>query len=288
MSSGVFGSIRPAILNIADDIDIYYTYRPSRGEVDDNFKGFKKVDDKDIPQWIVSSQDLDGNTVINGLYNLRLPLNIFNMKGIYSVYITPKKRMLKITDVSVLAAYPDIKGIVLKTSDLPSIDLVGYRLEFEDGQTRLIKSCNPCEPVIVNTGDGYPKSTRYNLNADATNLVFCTVSPSSAPSFRPNANPYIGVPGVEVALVNTKFSPKLIEIETVNHDLETLSYMLEGDQIIDKDNAIITTYNDKREIYHQMDYYTLKDKLGNPVYNVKTKRENIDTNQNYDNIISHE
>ena len=288
MSSGVFGSIRPAILNIADDIDIYYTYRPSRGEVDDNFKGFKKVDDKDIPQWIVSSQDLDGNNVINGLYNLRLPLNIFNMKGIYSVYITPKKRMLKITDVSVLAAYPDIKGIVLKTSDLPSIDLVGYRLEFEDGQTRLIKSCNPCEPVIINTGDGYPKSTRYNLNADATNLVFCTVSPSSAPSFRPNANPYIGVPGVEVALVNTKFSPKLIEIETVNHDLETLSYMLEGDQIIDKDNAIITTYNDKREIYHQMDYYTLKDKLGNPVYNIKTKRENIDTNQNYDNIISHE
>lgn len=288
MSSGVFGSIRPAILNVADDVDIYYTYRPSRGETGDNFKGFKKVPENEIPQWIVSSQNLDNNNVINGLYNLKLPLNIFNMKGFYSVYITPRKRMIKITDVSVLAAYPDIKGVVLKTSDIPTTDLVGYRLEFEDGQTRLIKSCNPCEPVIVNTGDGYPKSTRYNLNADATNLVFCTVSPSAAPTFRPNANPYIGVPGVEVALINTKFSPKLIEIETVNHDLETLSYMLEGDQVVDKDNAIITTYNNKHEIYHQMDYYTLKNELGNPIYNVKVKRENIDSNQNYNNIINNE
>ena len=71
----------------------------------------------------------------------------------------------------------------------------------------------------------------------------------------------------------------------VTHDFDTLSYMLEGDQINDRDNAIITTYNDKHEIYHQSDYYVLKDKLGNPVYNVKKARENIDINQTYDNII---
>jgi hypothetical protein len=71
----------------------------------------------------------------------------------------------------------------------------------------------------------------------------------------------------------------------VSHDIETLSYMLEGDQVTDRDNAIITTYNDKHEIYHQSDYYVLKDKLGEPLYNVKKRRENIDMNQNYDNII---
>lgn len=282
MSTGVYGSIRPAIINIQRDVDIYYMYRPSRGETDDDFKTFKKVDENQISQWLVASKE--GEVNINGLYNLKLPLNIFNKKGYYTLYITPKKYKKNITDVSVLAAYPDIKGIILNKNGLPEDDLVGYRLEFPDGQTRLIKSCNPCEPVIVNTGDGYPKSTRYNLNADATSLLFCTVSPSSAPTFRPNAMPYIGEPGAVVDLVNTKFSPKLLEIEMVTHDIETLSYMLEGDQANDRDNAIITTYNDKHEIYHQADYYVVKDKLGNPLYNVKRKRDTIDQNQNYDNI----
>ena len=34
----------------------------------------------------------------------------------------------------------------------------------------------------------------------------------------------------------------------VDHDMDTLSYMLEGTQINDRDNAIITTYNDKNQI----------------------------------------
>jgi hypothetical protein len=282
MSSGVFGSIRPANLDITKDVDIFYAYRPSRGETDINFKTFKKVEN--TAQWLISSQ-CDDN-IIDGLFNLKLPLDVVNKKGYYTIYITPKKYPIKITDVSVIAAYPDIKGIVLKTSDLPDSDLTGYRIDFGDGTSRLIKSCNPCEPVIVNTGDGYPKSTRYNLNAATTNLVFCTVSPSSAPTFRPNAMPYIGEPGIDINLVNTKFSPKTIEIEAVTHDIETLSYMLEGDQATDRDNAIITTYTPDGEIYHQMDYYVLKDALGNPVYNIKRKRPNIDTNQNYDNIFN--
>ena len=160
-----------------------------------------------------------------------------------------------------------------------------YRLEFEDGTTRLIKSCNRCEPVIVNTGDGYPKSTRYNLTDSSSDFVFCTVSPSSSPTFKPNAKPYIGEPGKEVKLINTFFTPQMYVIEMVTHDMDTLSYMLEGDQTNDRDNAIITTYNDKHEIYHQSDYYVLKDRLGNPLYTVRKRREIIDTNQSYDNII---
>ena len=196
-----------------------------------------------------------------------------------------KEYNIEITDVSVLAAYSDVKGVVFKTDNLPTTNLTGYRLEFEDGTTRLIKSCNFCEPVIVNTGDGYPKSTRYNLNVSTQSLVFCTVTPSSAPTFKTNAKPYIGEPGVFVKLVNTKFTPKVMEIEMVTHDMDTLSYMLEGDQVNDRDNAIITTYNDKHEIYHQSDYYVLKDSLGKPIYNIKKKRDIIDTNQEYDNII---
>lgn len=281
MSSGTFGSIRPAIIkNIDADVEIFYMYRPSRGETDSDFSEFKQLT---ASECLMSQKS--GNIELNGLYTLRLPLDKFNKKGFYTVYIRPKEHVLTITDVSTLATYPDIKGIVLKTDKLPENDLTGYRIEFSDGTTRLIKSCNFCEPVIVNTGDGYPKATRYNLNVATQSLVFCTVTPSSTPTFKPNAFPYIGTAGTKIKLVNTKFSPKLMEIEMVTHDMDTLSYMLEGDQTNDRDNAIITTYNDKHEIYHQSDYYVLKDKLGKPIYNVRKKRDIIDTNQQYDNII---
>ena len=281
MSSGTFGSVRPANLNIETDVEMFYMFRPSRGETDKDFTDFKTLE----PTECLVATRSEGNMVLNGLYTLRLPLDKFNKKGFYTIYIRPKEENIKITDVSVLASYPDIKGVILKTNDLPTKDLTGYRLEFEDGTTRLIKSCNFCEPVIVNTGDGYPKATRYNLNVSTQSLVFCTVTPSSSPTFKPNAKPYIGEPSVPVKLVNTKFSPQIIEVEMVTHDMDTLSYMLEGDQINDRDNAIITTYNDKKEIYHQSDYYVLKDSLGKPIYNVRTKRDVIDVNQEYDNII---
>jgi hypothetical protein len=281
MSSGTFGSVRPANLNIETDVEMFYMFRPSRGETDKDFTDFKTLE----PTECLVATRSEGNIMLNGLYTLRLPLDKFNKKGFYTIYIRPKEENIEITDVSVLASYPDIKGVILKTDGLPTKDLTGYRLEFIDGTTRLIKSCNFCEPVIVNTGDGYPKATRYNLNVSTQSLVFCTVTPSSSPTFKPNAKPYIGEPGVSVKLVNTKFSPQIIEVEMVTHDMDTLSYMLEGDQVNDRDNAIITTYNDKKEIYHQSDYYVLKDSLGKPIYNVRTKRSVIDVNQEYDNII---
>lgn len=286
MSSGVFGTVRPAKLNPSRDVEILYYYAPSRGETSALFNGYKRLD---AGECLVPANEHDNeDTIINGLYKLRLPLDKFNQKGIYTLYIRPKECITKIVDVSVLAAYPDVKGVVLNIKDegLLGLDnLIGYRIEFADGTTRLIKSCNRCEPVIVNTGDGYPKSTRYNLTDNSSDYVFCTVSPSSSPTFRPNAKPYIGEPGVEVKVINTLFTPQLYSIEMVTHDMDTLSYMLEGDQTNDRDNAIITTYNDNHEIYHQSDYYVLKDKLGKPIYNVRKRRENIDTNQDYDNII---
>jgi hypothetical protein len=287
MSSGVFGTVRPANISPYRDVEIFYYYTPNMGESSKSFNGYKRLDANEC---LVKANESDNEkNIINGLYKLKLPVSIFNQKGIYSVYIRPKECVTKIVDVSVLAAYPEIKGIVLNTKspDLIGINnLVGYRIEFEDGTSRLIKSCNRCEPVIVNTGDGYPKSTRYNLTDNSSDYVFCTVSPSSAPTFRPNAKPYIGEPGVEIKVINTFFTPQLYTIEMVTHDMDTLSYMLEGDQTNDRDNAIITTYNDNNEIYHQSDYYVLKDKLGKPLYNVRKKRTNIDVSQNYDNIIN--
>jgi hypothetical protein len=74
----------------------------------------------------------------------------------------------------------------------------------------------------------------------------------------------------------------------VEHDSETLSYLIGGTQVRNLDNGIFTTYNDNNEIFKQYDTYTIKTQLGKPLYDVKESRSTIDISQNYNNIISEE
>ena len=285
--NNVYGTNIPSRVT-ADDVDIFYAYHESRNSDSVEKSAYSQLPSSILSSVICENESGFTDNTIEGLYNIKLPLQYFNRKGYYTVYIKPKECITKIVDVSVLAAYPDVKGVILniQSGTLAGLsDLTGYRMEFSDGTTRLIKSCNRCEPVIVNTGDGYPKSTRYNLIDSSSNYVFCTVSPSSSPTFKVNASPYIGESGAEVKIINTKFNPVAIEVEMTTHDADTISYMLEGDQSNDGDNAIITTYNDKHEIYHQFDYYVIKDRLGNPINKIKKQRTNIDESQSYDNVM---
>ena len=51
---------------------------------------------------MLPSSYLDDNRMgLDGLYNLNLPLNKFNKKGFYTVYIKPKEIPVVIKDVSV-------------------------------------------------------------------------------------------------------------------------------------------------------------------------------------------
>lgn len=287
--AGLYGTIRPSNIDIDTDVEMFYHYRPTRGSDDENFyNGFKRLDNVNL----VKSKFSEDNSDILGLFELRLPLDKFNSKGFYTVYIRPRENKVNITDVSVLAAFPDVKGVVFNLTDFTGVtDLTGYRIDYydENGErtdvSTIITSCNRCEPVLVTVSDNYPKTTRYRLTDTAANLVFCTVTPSTASSFKPDVAPFIGVPGGEVVVSNTKFDPKIIEIEMVEHDAETLTYMVEGDQVRNRDNAIITTFNDDHEIYKQQDYYTIKDELGKPAMDVKRNRQYIDPTQSYDNTI---
>jgi hypothetical protein len=119
----------------------------------------------------------------------------------------------------------------------------------------------------------------------SSSLVFCTVTPSTANSITPNLLPEIGSMGDKVKIANTKFSPIMFEIEMVDHDAETLSYMLEGDQVRNLDTGVFTVYNDNHEIYKQYESYNIKTQLGKPLYDIKVNKTNIDTTQNYNNVI---
>ena len=284
--NNIYGTSRPA--NISEnDIEIFYHYRPSRSQDDANFKNFKKLNSN-----LLAKTKFEDSTTFElpGLYNLKLPLNTFNKKGIYTIYIKPKEIRTRIFDVSTLVAYPNIKGIVIDSKTLDNAlrdngSLVGYRVEYfdDDGvrsdDFRIITSNNRCEPIAQNLNNPNQTGVHYKFTENST-LFFCTLTPTTASSFKSNSIPYIGRTTQEIALINTKFEPIMMEIEMVEHDIETISTMLEGDQLRNLENNTITTFNEEGGIYHQASCGTIIDPETNKAHDFKVNNEYIDFNEN--------
>ena len=129
-------------------------------------------------------------------------------------------------------------------------------------------------------------SNGYRFN-DSGTLSFLTVTPSTSPSFKSNQKPYIGSPEQRIIITNTKFDPIMIEIEMVEHDMDTISTMLENDQIRSLDKGLVTTYNNNGEIYHQAEYYTIKNNYNkNDIYEIKRRiLDSFDTSAPYDELV---
>ena len=300
MSSGVYGTNVPSIVD-SSMVDIFYSYHETRNSDSTENAVFQK-----LPSTILSDviYEGDGSTdnVIEGLYNLKLPLENFSQKGFYTVYIKPKEMLATIADVSSLSAYPNVRGLVIDTTTitdnsfrnklLANNALVGYRIIYLDDNGnreqyfRLITSNNKCEPIIQSSNNSSDKSYTYRYNESST-LTFITLTPSIAPSFKSSANPYIGKPTQRILIVNTEFEPIMLDIEMVDHDADTISTMLEGSQLRDLDNGLVTTFNDNNGIYHQSEHFTLKNKeTGTPVYEVKQNKINsIDYSQTLDDKV---
>ena len=117
-----------------------------------------------------------------------------------------------------------------------------------------------------------------------TNLLFLTVTPSSAPTNKPNTVPFIGEPSQNIILTNTFFNPTTIEIEMVEHDETTLSYALYGNQSKSVSDGIYTIYNGDNVIYKQFNLFEIKDEFNETLYEVREERDDIDENKNFDDI----
>jgi len=298
MSVGSYGTNIPiCIKDISKLVDITYSYHENRSYDSLSNSKFKKLDSSILTQAKREDGYIDG--VVEGMYNLQLPLSEFNKKGFYTVYIKPKEIEAVITDVGNLTAFPNVRGLVLDTTQinenfqekaLKNNELVGYRIIYLDDSGnrqdyyRIITSSNKCEPVISAPNSSSDKTYTYRYE-DTSSLIFVTVSPSSAPTFKSNALPYIGKPTQKILLVNTLFEPIQLDIELTTHDADTISYMLENSQLRDLDNGLVTTFNDNNEIYNQKEHYTLKDSYtGKPIYEVsKNKQNSIDFSQTIDN-----
>ena len=298
MATGSYGTIRPADVS-PEDVEILLHYTPTRDETN-NFV-LTTLDNSVLTPYF-NNNATGGQTVelLGGLYNLKLPMENFNSLGIYTLYLRPAEIRTTITDCGVLSSLPNVKGIVFDLNNVPANyrnkfvanGLVGFRIEYlnSDGTKipnffRIVTSSFYCEPVSQNLVNTSQKSIRYRYVDGPTNLMFCTVSPSSAPTNKPNATPYIGQPNQNVIITNTFFNPISIEIEMVEHDISTLAIALYGNQTKAMDDGIYTIYDTNNNIYKQYNLYEVRDNLNKLLFEVREDRgSNIDYSKNFNNI----
>ena len=301
MATGNYGTIRLADVSPAD-VEIILNYTPSRDDTQDFV--LKRLNSIELLRPYFSNTSIGGNNneVLGGLYNLTLPSTEFNNLGIYTLMLRPAQIRTSITDCGVLSALPNVRGIIVDLNNVPSEylnkfvnqGLVGYRIEYlnNDGSKitnffRIITSSFFCEAVLTNTNNTTDKAVRYRYTDSETNLMFCTLSPSSSPSNKPNVTPFIGSPGQDIIITNTFFDPTVVEVEIVEYDTSSLAIALYGNQTKSMEDGIYTIYDSDNNIYKQYNLYEIRDQFNELLYEVRQDRgTNIDFTKNFDNIIA--
>ena len=300
MAIGSYGTIRPSDVS-PQDVEIIMNYTPTR-DVTDQFV-LTKLDAPTILKPYFANSETGGNAgveVLGGLYNLTLPANQFNALGIYTLYLRPAQIRTVITDCGVLSALPNVKGLIIDISNVPTQyqnkfvpqGLVGFRIEYlnNDGSKipnffRVVTSSFYCEPVVSNEVNTSQKSIRYRYVDGDSNLIFLTLSPSSSPTNKPNATPYIGQPDQDIIITNTFFNPISLEVEMVEYDISSLAIALYGNQTKSIDDGIYTIYDAQNNIYRQYNLYEIRDQFNALLYEVRQSRgTNIDFSKNFTNI----
>ena len=298
MAIGVYGVKRPADVD-PNDIEVVVIYSRNRNSTE--IQKITKLLGSQVIKPVMSTTEFGGKDVeiLGGLYNMTLPKEVFNLKGFYTIYIRPAQIRVKIEDCAELATYPDVKGLIFNVDSAPANyiskfsnnGLDGYRIEYlnNDGTKipnlyRVITSSFISEPVQINTPNSSQKTIKYIYN-NVGNMLFCTVTPNVAPSFKPTAAPFIGRKDQNVIITNTSFSPQIIEVEMVNYDLESLAIGLFGDQTKSMDDGIYTMYDFDGNIYSQYDLYEIRDAVDKKLFEVRKRRNAIDTTKTLKNIV---
>jgi len=302
MALGTYGTVRPADVS-PEDVDIILHYTESR-DVTNNFL-LKKLNARSILTPYYNNSDTGGNAgveILGGLYNLKLPASEFNKIGIYTLYIRPAEIRTKITDCGVLSALPNVKGIIIDLNNVPTAyrnkftnqGLVGFRVEYlnSDGSKipnfyRIVTSSFYCEPVVTDQTNSSQKSIRYRYVDGGSDLVFCTLSPTTAPTNKPTATPFIGQANQNIIVSNTFFNPITIDIQMAEYDLDTIAIALYGNQTKSIEDGIYTLYDSAGNIYKQYNLFEVRDNFNELLYEVRQDRKgNIDFSKNFTNIIS--
>lgn len=287
MSVGIYGTKKLADIT-SDDVDVLYAYSPSREELGEvTFKPLYNA---------ISQSDLLKMIGTDGMYKLRLPADIFNKIGFYSVLIKPKTFQVIIRDCSYVVTEDDTgvqlskKGIVIPSSQFRKTNsLVGWSVEYigNDGVkirnlNRIITSSDLVSPS-VNTTTVNRGAITYNLDSTGSNL-FLTLTPDEGSIVSGGGAFGLGDAGQTILLSNTYFDPISLEVEMVEHDVQTLSYALYGNTTRDNETGILTYFDENNNIYRQYNLFTQKKQFSQGSVDIREIRSNISPNQDFDSI----
>jgi hypothetical protein len=294
MALGVTGIIRPSTVDL-NDIEVLYSFTPDRITQPTDFISLDV--NQVLTKKFISSIS---NQALQGMYTLKLPADVFNTMGYYSLMIRPKQISVSILDCGVLSQLPDQKGIILDTNaeELQALGeklnpggLCGFRIEYinsDDGSIisnlfSTVAYSNRCEAISQPSNSSTQKSVVYRFN-DTGSLLFLSVTPASSPSIKPNAFPYIGVARQQIIMSNSYFDPQVIDIELTEYDLKKIALLVNGERTLNVETGIENIYDENRNILTQSTLYDIKDEAANPLYKVKTNNTEIDTTETWNTI----
>lgn len=287
MALGITGIIRPSTVELAD-IEVLFSFTADRITKPSNFTPL-------ITEDILEKRFLSDTSsqVLQGMYTMKLPSDIFNNVGYYTILIRPRQINLTIRDCGVLSQLPDQKGLIIDSNELNERTtpgaLCGFRIEYLENDVIIpnlfstIAYSNRCEAVSQPSNASTQKSVVYRFN-DTGSLLFLSVTPATSPSIKPNQFPYIGVAGQRIILSNTFFDPQIIEVELTEYDLKKIALLINGERTLNISTGIENIYDENRNILAQSTLYDIRDDVANPLYKVKENNTNIDTSETWDTI----
>ena len=303
MSVGSYGIIRPSDVS-PEDVEIFFHYVSDRNSTSE--VTLKRINSLNVLTPVFHNSETTNDVsasnveILGGLYNLKLSSDDFSDLGIYTLHIRPKQIRTTITDCGILASLPSVRGLVIDLSNVSAEDrnkftpqgMVGYRIEYTNPSDnkkipnfyRIVTSSFYCTPIVSNLTSTSQKAIRYQYSEQPTNLMFLTVTPSSAPTNKPNTVPFIGVPSQKIILTNTYLNPTTIEIEMVEHDASTLAHALYGNQSKAVSQGVYTIYDNNNNIYRQYNLFEVKDEFNETLYEIREEKNDIDETLNFDTI----
>jgi hypothetical protein len=287
MAVGIYGSRTLANVTL-DDVDILYSYSPNRESVGD-------VQLQPL-YGTITSADFLKMFGADGLYKLRLPSAIFKDLGFYNVLIKPKSFETTIVDCSYVVTNDNNqtqfskKGIVIPLTQFQAYNnLVGYQIEYFDNfgnkiknLTRIITSSDMVS-VSPNNNTINQGATAYVLDPNGSN-IFLTVTPDESSVISRNVPIDIGRQGQRIVLSNTYFDPIFIEVEMVEHTIETLAIALYGNSTRDLETGVLSYFNADGTIYRQYNLYTRKKQFTHGNIDIREGRTIINFNTDFTQI----
>lgn len=293
MAIGTYNTNRPATVD-PKDVEVFYTFSPNRETRPSAPVALEAIN-------VLNPENDTNGTKMGGLYTLRLPSSEFNRLGIYNVYIRPRQIRSRIIDCGALAAIPDHKGIVLDAGDfvidqdkLVPGGLQGFRVEYleTDGSLRsnyftVCAWSNRSEVVAQNIGNTTQNSRAYRFNT-VGNLIFLSLTPSTSHSVNDAVKPYLGIADQEVILSNPYFDAIHMEVELVEHDFNSLTTAIFGNQTRSIRDGVVTTYKEvegEQKIFAQHSLYLIKDPISDKlVYEIREKLTDLDDSKEWDDV----